>query len=454
MAGENFQAEMAALREQLALSEQGRADAERERAAAERTAAAAERERAAAERERAAAERERADAERERAAATERAEVLGRLLIAANAPPATTAPPLSVQRAVDLLTLAERTHTIASPSKGRGVCSDHLALFEFDAEPHVAALRELVHRGSLAAVASCAGATDVAGNNCGQLLKEGSLYPLTTSYVPSWVTATRRTPQRGGSSPAFRVFGLERIDRVASPGFVLPWNCQPELFTEALPFHPAFNGEVKSAMSSGDSAESPGMFDQIFTYVMLGMAASLFRDVPDGHRRYFKHPPIGYGLAAFPHVGYIVAVEWIGLLFVSVVSQSFFLGSPEHEAAVAALPDHDYEPDKVEMDVRGVKVFTYPPQAADARAGARAGAGGGSGSGAKFRQRREHRACSLARRGGEGPSLFQGDSLQGLPASILHKPLCCQCRPEGCVGGRLRPPSPFPRPRGAPLWHV
>ena len=294
---------------------------------------------------------------------------MGRLLIAANAPPATTAPPLSVQRAVDLLTLAERTHTIASPSKGRGVCSDHLALFEFDAEPHVAALRELVHRGSLAAVASCAGATDVAGNNCGQLLKEGSLYPLTTSYVPSWVTATRRTPQRGGSSPAFRVFGLERIDRVASPGFVLPWNCQPELFTEALPFHPAFNGEVKSAMSSGDSAESPGMFDQIFTYVMLGMVASLFRDVPDGHRRYFKHPPIGYGLAAFPHVGYIVAVEWIGLLFVSVVSQPFFLGSPEHKAAVAALPDHDYGPDKVDMDVRGVKVFTYPPQAADARVG-------------------------------------------------------------------------------------
>jgi len=72
------------------------------------------------------------------------------------------------------------------------------------------------------------------------------------------------------------------------------------------------------------------LYDQLVTYVTLGIVGSMFVAVPEGRRRFFTRPPVGYGLAALAHVGYVVAVEWVGRLFVSVVSQPFFLGSPEH----------------------------------------------------------------------------------------------------------------------------
>jgi hypothetical protein len=40
-----------------------------------------------------------------------------------------------------------------------------------------------------------------------------------------------------------------------------------------------------------------------------------------------------------------------------VVSQSFFLGSPEHEAAIAALPDYNYERSYEDMDFAGIPVL-------------------------------------------------------------------------------------------------
>jgi len=142
----------------------------------------------------------------------------------------------------------------------------------------------------------------------------------------------------------------------------------PELLTSSRNFHPGFNGEVKSAISRGEP--SPNMFDELLTYVFLGTAASLFGDVPAGHRRFFSYPPVGFGLAAFPHVGYLVAVEWIGRLFVSVVSRPFFLGSPEHEAAIAALPDRDCSSDVVDLNLGDVRVQSWSATESAGLAGA------------------------------------------------------------------------------------
>jgi hypothetical protein len=43
-----------------------------------------------------------------------------------------------------------------------------------------------------------------------------------------------------------------------------------------------------------------------------------------------------------------------------VVSQPFFLGSPEHEAAIAALPDYDYVHSYEDMDFAGIPVLAWP----------------------------------------------------------------------------------------------
>ena len=112
-------------------------------------------------------------------------------------------------------------------------------------------------------------------------------------------------------------------------------------------------------MSGGESKSSPKMFDELLTYCTLGMLASCFRNVPAGCHRYFRVPPFAYGLAACSHIGYLVSIEWVGKLFMSVVSQPFFLGSSQHRDAIAALPDHDFKGDVVDLPVR-VPVFAWP----------------------------------------------------------------------------------------------
>jgi ABC-2 type transport system permease protein len=44
-------------------------------------------------------------------------------------------------------------------------------------------------------------------------------------------------------------------------------------------------------------------------------------------RRYFTSPPLGFAIVGFPHVAYIVALEWIGKLLVSPLSHwAWFVG--------------------------------------------------------------------------------------------------------------------------------
>ena len=76
-------------------------------------------------------------------------------------------------------------------------------------------------------------------------------------------------------------------------------------------------------------------------------------------RRFFARPPLGFALVAFPHVGYLIALEWVGVLFVSPITAPFFIGSAEHLAAIAALPDARFsEPEAVD---EALTWLTYPP---------------------------------------------------------------------------------------------
>ena len=161
-----------------------------------------------------------------------------------------------------------------------------------------------------------------------ELFSEAKFYPLVTRLLPSWVEARTRDPR--AKQNAASLFGP--VDQIGLPAHVvLPWLCEPEADIRALPGHPTFAVEVKGDMTA---------MNQLVTYILLGMAHSAFRVVPgQTGRRFHTRPPVGHGLLTFPHVGYLVGVEWVGKLFVHPVSQPFFLNSPQHAAAVAALRD-------------------------------------------------------------------------------------------------------------------
>ena len=246
---------------------------------------------------------------------------------------------------------------IESPSKASGPSIvGRFAELSFCARPLTPALAGLSAAASL---------EEWRGKSAAELLREESAHPISTKHVPAWVEAiTRGATASQGSLSAANLYlgrGTDASFRPTMPSVQVPWHCQPELLTRPKqPFHPAFCGEIKSALSKGDTKERPRMYDELTTYALLALLGSFFQGVPHGHRRFFHAPPLAYALAAFAHVGYLVAVEWVGKLRVTVVSQPFFLGSPEHAVAVAALPDCDLSTAFVDLPGEGMVVGAWP----------------------------------------------------------------------------------------------
>ena len=163
-----------------------------------------------------------------------------------------------------------------------------------------------------------------------ELFSEAKFYPLVTRTLPPWARARTRDPL--AKQNAASIFGPPGKISVPS-AFNLPWLCEPEADVVAEPGHPAYGIELK-----GDKT----VINQLLTYILFGILHSSFRsEVPDGSlgRLFHTRPPVGHGLLAFPHCGYLVGVEWVGKLFVYPVSQPFFLNSSQHTAAVQALRD-------------------------------------------------------------------------------------------------------------------
>ena len=292
---------------------------------------------------------------------------------------------------------------IDSPSKASGASIvGRYAELSFCARPLTPALAGLSAAASL---------EEWRGKSAAELLREESAHPISTMHVPAWVEAiTRKATASQGSQSAATLY-LNRSSatapRPAMPNVQVPWNCQPELLTRPRqPFHPAFCGEIKSALSKGDTKERPRMFDELTTYALLALLGSFFQGVPLNHHRFFHAPPLAYGLAAFAHVGYLVCVEWVGRLRVTVVSQPFFLGSPEHAAAVAALPDCNMSAAFVDLPVEGVEVAAWPEgegsrhvlwRVSPPAAGREAGAAGASSEGGGASASRDGTGSSSSR---------------------------------------------------------
>jgi len=160
------------------------------------------------------------------------------------------------------------------------------------------------------------------------LLEEGAFYELVGTIIPAWVVLLgKRSGLPDGTSA-----GIMYRSTADVPSFQpvqWPWACLPELLTRSTALHAGFNAEVKSV--SGKT------WNELLTYVAMSIVDSLFRCSSDV--RFYAKPPVGFGVVSFPHCGYVVAVEWIGKLIATPYSQPFFIGSEQHKAAVAKLPD-------------------------------------------------------------------------------------------------------------------
>ncbi len=195
-----------------------------------------------------------------------------------------------------------------------------------------------------------AAATDTRGMGV-----ESRFYALASSPRPSFAEAI------GAPGGDITAEALLTTSSLGTPAWTFAHQCKPELHVRAAaggagqPAHcPAFNGEVKSA-GDGRCLEQ-AVYNTAMDLVRVFFPAPPVP--PSGNpsaaahaaavaaarqqRKFYTRPPMGFALVAFPHVGYLLALEMVGKLLVSPLTQPFFLGSPQHAAAVGGLPQPPY----------------------------------------------------------------------------------------------------------------
>lgn len=173
------------------------------------------------------------------------------------------------------------------------------------------------------------------------LMSEAEFYRLATSVLPPFAEAF------GEPTGAITAAALFDFSGLQTAAWALPSGCFPELHMRARlgPEHalpagapptmtrrPGFNGELKTAGNRHG-------IEQGVLYTTMDMVRVFFPATAAGPcpPQYFSLPPVGYAVIGYPHTAYLLALEWIGKLIVSPVSQPFFVGSAEHRAAVLGL---------------------------------------------------------------------------------------------------------------------
>jgi len=177
-----------------------------------------------------------------------------------------------------------------------------------------------------------------------ELLQESAFYELVGDIRPPWVKLLGQRSRLSDGVSAGILYGAnETVPSFRAVSW--PSHCLPKLLTRSTRLHAGFNAEVKSVAGKQ-------LWNELLTNVVMATVDALFRC--SSEIRFYANPPVGYGVACFPHCGYIVAVEWVGKLLMTPYSQPFFVGSTEHKAAVDGLPDVDFQ-EFISVDMRSIK---------------------------------------------------------------------------------------------------
>lgn len=158
------------------------------------------------------------------------------------------------------------------------------------------------------------------------LWREEQLYKFTTVLLPAWVSSTSRNYAKSKVTADVLYKTSDAEDVV--DWVDLPYKCKLELLVTSSSGKPGFNGDVKAPTNT--------MLRQGVVYALLALR-SAYLNSPPGFHRFHSVIPTGYALLAFPHVGYIVAVEMVGKVFATPLSDVFVLGSRQHAAAIRSL---------------------------------------------------------------------------------------------------------------------
>jgi hypothetical protein len=168
-----------------------------------------------------------------------------------------------------------------------------------------------------------------------ELFDEENSYGIGELFRPPWSSLPLASPS------AKTARNLYEISFTTMPRLN---ECKPELWVRCKEkCVPGFNGELKTMGNKG-------LFDGAATFVALDMLRSFFTKWDSGAASpcvenqllFYDRPPLGYALCGASPVGWVVAIEWIGRLFIGAYSRPFFLGSEEHKTVIAGLDKPEF----------------------------------------------------------------------------------------------------------------
>jgi hypothetical protein len=159
---------------------------------------------------------------------------------------------------------------------------------------------------------------------------ESNLYEAAASIVPDNVEIVG---EPGAEVSAASLHGIDVRKWAWTTVLKLPHDATPELNvrSKSTPSVPSisWNGELKSCATLTTIAQG-------LTYTIMDMNRGFFMD---NTNLFHSYPPTGFAVIGYPHVGYILSVEWIGHFHVALASLSFIIGSDLHISEVKKISD-------------------------------------------------------------------------------------------------------------------
>lgn len=229
--------------------------------------------------------------------------------------------------------LYKRKLDVLSPSKWDILLERSLAIVSFEERPlsfhegyvlnPLSEYRELKNTGGSQYIAT---AKDT--------LVEANYYSLLTKFVPQHLSSI--TPHRDPNIRDTRTLNHLFPNAIEHSLVKLPPDCQPEIFVPVASGarQAPFTAELKS-MGSGVT-----FYSEVFTYSLAALVESFFpTDKQNKIMRVYKAPPVAFCLGGSAYMAHISIIEWVGQLRLSPWSNPFFLGSQQHNQAIAHI-DH------------------------------------------------------------------------------------------------------------------
>lgn len=157
-------------------------------------------------------------------------------------------------------------------------------------------------------------------------LSEQPFYSVLTKFSFDWLNVC----QTGTS--ACDIYGRKVERRSAFSRLKIPVTCKPEISAVRFPDVPhgvaGFSVEAKSISNLA--------IEEVIAYCTLSMLDCFFPDtMSDDQLVMANHVPLAFGVVSSGPMGFVIVCEWVGFIFYSVVSKPFFLGSTEHQTAIA-----------------------------------------------------------------------------------------------------------------------